>query len=92
MYTLRSITSEGSENNLALGSHYSYISRTQSAEAFKRVYQQAYDSKELCDKDPNPDCIGMIQSELINFVFLWKSEQNYIMTESGKTFSNLTHR
>lgn len=93
MYTLRSITEEGHESNIALGNNYSFISRIYANEAFNRVYKDAYDSKGMiCDKEPNPDCVGMIQSELVNFIFLWRSEQNYIMTESGKTFSNLTYK
>lgn len=93
MYTLRSITEEGNENNLALGSHYSFISRKKAPEAFNRVYKDAYDFiGKYFEGEPDKDCIGMIQAELQNFIFVWEKEKNYIMTESGKTFSNLTNK
>lgn len=93
MYTLRTLTQEGHQSNLALGNNYSFIPRETAPEAFARVYVNAYQSKEMViDGTPNEDCYGMIQSELINFIFLWKGEWNYIMTENGKTFSNLSHR
>lgn len=93
MYTLRSLTSEGHESNIALGNNYTFIPRKYAEEAFKRVYQNAYESTGKSFQEiPNKECYGMIQSENVNFIFLWESEKNFIMTENGKTFSNLTHK
>lgn len=93
MYTLRSLTSEGHESNIALGNNYTFISRKYAKEAFERVYKNAYESSgKAFEENPNEDCYGMIQSENVNFIFLWKQESNYIMTETGKTFSNLTYK
>ena len=90
MYTLRQITKEGVQGNLALGSHYTVAFKHSSPEAFERIYKDAYAFKEMTlDKGINPDCYAMIQSELVSFVFLWKGEENYIMTDSGKTFAKL---
>lgn len=90
MYTLRQITKEGVQANLALGNHYAVVTKHSSPEAFERIYKDAYDSQDMVlEKGINPDCYAMIQSDLQPFIFLRNGEDNYIMTDSGKTFAKI---
>ena len=77
MYTLRRIFNCGFQTNVSLNDNYS-LAYKGSAE-----FEKAY--KELDD-----DSITIYA--FVNSIPLYRNSSYYIMTESGKTFSNLTFK
>jgi len=135
MYTLRKITSDGVETNFELGKNYSLITRKNSENKFKELFEQIYNDKlylserELTGnieldrgeffihvrnayennynliysknslfniisrnsvEDSENKVFAFIESDVIYPIY--KNELNFIMTDSGKTFSNLTYK
>jgi len=82
MYTLRRVTKDGIQMNFALGNFYSLIYRD--SPHFKREA----DTIPL-DNEDDVTCLvsSSDPSELPHPIF--KSHDNYIMTESGQTLSKL---
>lgn len=85
MYTLRKISSNGLEQNFFLGENYSIITERKSKESFNERF-------EIFWKDsPNPlsETIAFITNQEGKCFPIFKNDETYIMTESGKTFSKL---
>lgn len=87
MYTLRRISSEGVEMNFSLGEQYVVVHQQTSPKEFQRDFEQF--------KNTYPD------GEIYCFVWseggkeqypLFVNQKAFIMTETGRTFSNLTVR
>lgn len=82
MFALRKILSNGGEINFDLGDYYSLITKERSPEELK-----------IKMKDhPNYD-------EAYAFIYwkdgvlpLYRGQQNYIVSENGATYSNLTYK
>lgn len=97
MYTLRNIT-DNLEFNTNLGESYSLVERELNYDEFCKTFKVVFDKPHVADLDTESCnfskntyafviCKG--GSEIIP---LYKKQSNYIMTESGKTFSNLTYK
>lgn len=86
MFILRRITGEGNQVNLCLGDHYNLVEEHQT-EIFKNTLE--------IFGSGNDD--GIIYAFLVYNMGgdvhpLYRPSTYYIMTESGKTFANLTFR
>jgi 2-hydroxychromene-2-carboxylate isomerase len=85
MYTLRKLTElEGVEFNFSLGSNYSYVSKERSEKAFKEIYDSFFGTESV---NMDPLVFGFITGDNCNTHPLYSNQKNFIMTESGKTFS-----
>ena len=93
MYTLRTIHKGGLEVNTSLGEQYFIADcHRNGGSDFRDMYRNYYD-------DPNgepqkdwvfdPDVIAMIRDSKGNLNCIWRTCDNYIMTESGSTFSRI---
>ena len=96
MYTLRTIT-ETSEVNNWLGYQYEIITREESYEAFKPLFDDYFDEPHVADLDPTANegtkrCYAFILNEKEEPIPVYKGQKNYIVTENGKTFSNITYK
>lgn len=84
MFILRKITGNGGELNFALGDSYSLILKESNPKEFKEVlYVNGH--KAFVD-----DIYGFIGYGDSKFHMLFINHLNYIMTENGKTFKNIT--
>lgn len=84
MFILRKITGNGGELNFALGDSYSLILKDKNPKEFKEVlYVNGHNA--FLD-----DIYGFIGYGDSKFHMLFISHFNYIMTENGKTFKNVT--
>jgi hypothetical protein len=95
MYTLRRITKEDLESNTSLGNEYSLINRETNYEKFRETFFKVFNEECTADSDNTfaKECYGFVVSQVGEKIHpLYKKQWNYIMTESGKTFSNLTYK
>lgn len=84
MFILRKITGNGVEENFALGDSYSLILKDTNPNHFNEVL-------EINGHDRfKGEIYGFIAYEL-RYLMLFTDDYNYIMTESGKTFKNITN-
>lgn len=87
MYTLRQINKKGVQANTNLGDHYHVVHRGQ--EDFERSnYVQK--NKELLEK-----CFAIVIYAKGDYQEVWPLYEDfsyYIMTDTGKTFDNLTFK
>lgn len=96
MFTLRTITEDGRETNQSLGKRYTVLSRELSSEEFKRSFKIKFNKDHVADMDETADnatrnCYAFVvgdNGECLTPLFY--GQKNYIMTENGKTFSNLS--
>ena len=97
-FYLRTVTSDGYENNRAIGKNYSYVDRETQYDEFCKAYKAAFGIDHVADLDEMSDqfskkCQGIVVfNEGSELIPLYKGNCNYIMTENGKTFSNLTYK
>ncbi len=97
MYTLRKVI-DNIQSNQELGSEYHFIDRESNFDEFCRTYKIHYETAHVPDSDEASDnfsrnCYAFILNNGgSNIIPLYKNQKNYIMSENGKTFSNLTHR
>lgn len=98
MYTLRTFNDAGVESNRTIGDNYQVINREINYEEFRKAYELFWKKPHVADLEDESDqhtkqtfsfLVIKHGSELIP---LYKGEIYYIMTESGKTFSNLTFK
>lgn len=94
MYTLRRISSEGVEMNYYLGKSYTVVDSEKAPERFKEDHIACF--RELGATDemaPENLTYAFVGNEDGSFVQpLYKNQRNYIVSESGKTISNLTEK
>lgn len=79
--------------NFVLGKSYTYVGKEETPEEFARDFERIHgypiDSADEVDKR----IYAFVSSEVGDAVYsLFSNQQNYIMTDSGKTFSNLTQK
>ena len=82
--------------NQVIGDGYTYINRETNYDEFCRSFKVYFDKDHVADLDEESDgdtknCYAFV----VNGAFLqplYKNQKNFIMTESGKTFDNLTCR
>lgn len=95
MYTLRTMTAENKQTNLAIGNVYSIICRDSNYDEFADTFLLIFGLKHVADMDEGSveitkSCHGFVQIKG-DCIPLYKKNKYYIMTESGKTFSNLSY-
>lgn len=96
MFTLRRISGEGIEMNQIIGDNYTYIDREINYDEFCKNFQYTFGRNHVADLDETSDddtkkCYAFVcTSNLIQP--LYKNQSNYIMTENGKTFANVSYR
>jgi len=96
MFALRKII-ENSQTNYALGIQYQVIDREKEYDNFKEVFKKSFGYNHVADLDPTADnytknCYAFIMTNDFEPIPLYFNQKNYIMTETGKTFSNLTYK
>ncbi len=95
MYTLRIVSDNGVQTNQALGQHYTLVHRFASSESFRGTFKDVFGmlhSADSTDQD-SINCYAFLRSEGGAITIpLYMDERYYIMTESGKTFANLSYR
>jgi len=97
MYTLRTIRDDGTEQNFYLGKFYSLLLKERMPEKewvnlcethFGEAYNENVDKKEI---NTYNTCKAIVESEDGTRHHILYYHRNYIMTEGGKTFSNLSY-
>ena len=97
-FYLRTITIDGNQTNRGLGNDYSYVEKETNYDEFCKAYKVNFGVEHVADLDEKSDwfsknCYGIIIYNGGNeLIALYKDRCNYIMTENGKTFSNLTYK
>ena len=96
MYTLRTIT-ETSEVNNWLGMHYEIIRREEHYDRFCEIFESRFGKTHKADDDSLSDeetvrCYAFVITENEEQLPIFKNQRNYIVTQNGKTFSNLTYK
>lgn len=86
MYTLRKITEARRQYNFALGENYQVLDKYDSPEQFKEQMQSYQGIK----YEPEWVIYAFVLDQKCNVHPLFEKERNYIMTENGNTFSNLS--
>lgn len=94
MFALRTI-SNGIVSNQDIGLRYSVIHREKTPEYFRDKYCVVFNNSHVADTDPSAcqisiQCYAFIVSDIGTFP-LYKNDENYIMTESGRTFENISY-
>jgi len=98
MYTLRRISSTGVEMNHAIGDNYTFIHREYNSDEFRRNFELVFEKPHVADLDDTSDddtknVYAFVCHHSGSIIQpLYKKQSNYIMTENGKTFSNLTYK
>lgn len=86
MFVLRKISGEDVQMNIALGSSYTYIGKLENPKEFDRTSKEVFN-------DLNKEIIYAYVSNHSGAIHpLYEKQSNYIMTEGGKTFANLTKK
>lgn len=85
MFVLRRYSSDGVEINSEIGISYTIISKNHNPEQFEK-------SREL-HKDDDPELFAYIYGNSLENGYqpLYRRQESYIMTGSGKTFCHLKH-
>lgn len=96
MYTLRTITPDGVQINECIGPDYIFICRDSAYDVFSDTFFNQFGIKHVADlcqtaTETTTRCHGFIKLKNEDIVTLWKSNKYYIMSDSGKTFSNLSY-
>jgi len=87
MYTLRKVIEGQEECNFNLGNYYSLIEESKFPKHFEQTFEMVFNN---CPPYTDDKCYAFVTSEKGKVEPLWLSQKNYIMTENGKTFSNLS--
>lgn len=87
MYTLRRVTISNEEINIYLGRSYTVTHKQWSSESFEKDYKTLFDAQ----SETHSKCYAFVHYDG-NIQPLYESEGNFIMTENGKTFNNLSYK
>ncbi|HAY3545127.1 TPA: hypothetical protein JRX92_003528 [Elizabethkingia anophelis] len=96
MFVLRRVTGDGVEMNKVLGEGYNYVCRERNYDEFCKMFEKYFEKNHVADLDTESDndtknCYAFITSDG-HLQPLYKTQHNYIMTERGKTFDNVSYR
>jgi len=96
MFALRKII-DHREYNYVLGVEYQIIERFVEPEVFCVAFKHCFGYNHVSDKDSKSDnytqnCYAFILTPDFEHIPLYMKQKNFIMTESGKTFDNLTYK
>jgi len=85
MFILRRLTSQNAESNTSLGASYVLVLADRNPEDYEKSLKIL-----KCDRE---DVYGFIShSEGMKLIPLYKKSHYFVMTESGKTFANITYK
>jgi hypothetical protein len=87
MFALRQINREGLESNLSLGNRYNIVHRDRHPERFKEALGNT-----VTHPDQEKVYAILIYDGGTDSYPLYEGQYYYIMTESGRTFDNVTMR
>jgi len=95
MFILRRYSSDGMQINQEIGDCYTLIEREINYEEFSKTFKSVFGKNHVADLDESSDddtknCYAFIIGSSIQP--LYKSQRNYIMSSSGKTFDNLSFK
>ncbi len=87
MLILRTILESGEESNQDLGDNYHLLRKNQDDDRFNQLLEYTT----VADKYKT-DVFAVVSTySYVKHIPLFKNNKYYIMTDSGKTFTNLTH-
>ena len=94
MFALRKITEEQTEMNIDLGKSYTIVHQLSKSEfdrLFNVVYKETIETSDSMDlKDMRERVYAFVTTENgFEILPIFRNHKNYIMTESGKTFSKI---
>ena len=95
MFTLRRISSSGVEMNQFLGNGYTLVDRESNYPEFCETFEKTFGYPHTADLD---DTSTFDSKNVYAFVVadsiqpLYKKQKNFIMSDSGRTFDNLTYK
>lgn len=96
MYTLRTILANNKQINQSIGNVYSIVERDFNYQEFCDMFKMVFGRNHVADLDETADNFTKECHAFIQFMGdtlpLYKHSNYYIMTESGKTFSNLSYK
>lgn len=97
MFILRRINSNGVQMNKALGDGYTFIGRAENPDYFRETFKVYFDKDHVSDNDKTSDddtkkCYAFVAYNGGAIMPLYKIQKSYIMTESGKTFANISYK
>lgn len=88
MFILRTIDGSGHEHNQSLGESYNITFKEQHPDYFNKDADfKSWDELYPGELYGIIVCFGGSKS-----IPLWKKQQNYVMTETGKTFANISFK
>ena len=88
MFVLRKIFGNGIENNFFLGNSYQVLLRENNTIEFNDFKDKVFGRN-----NDDSECYGfVIGDDIRNPQILWVNQRNYIMSDNGNTFANLTLR
>jgi len=95
MFALRTV-SNGVRSNQDLGTRYSVVNRETNPEQFRDTFKVVFLQDHVADSDPTADEItrnvyGFVISPQQGLFPLYKNDENYIMTDGGKTFESISY-
>ena len=82
--------------NFVLGNSYTFVSRHENYDEFCKSFRYSFGRDHVADLDESADqdtknCYAFVSNEDGNKLYaLFQNQKNYIMTENGKTFSNVS--
>ncbi len=97
-FILRKVYKDHTENNTILGDNYSFVHREYNYDEFNKAFEACFEKNHVADDDTTSDnftknTYAFILSKDGSVITpLYKKQGNYIMTEGGKTFANLTYK
>lgn len=82
--------------NQAIGETYIYIHREWNFKEFSEMFEMYFQRKHVADLDETSDfdtknCYAFVVNAPL-YQPLYKNQKNFIMTESGKTFDNVSYK
>jgi len=97
-FILRKVLNDNTQTNIVLGDQYQLIERDSNYDEFSKAFEADFGKFHVADLDPTSDNFAQnCYAFLIIYggdklIPLYKKQFNYIMTDSGKTFANLSYR
>lgn len=97
-FILRKVLQDNTQTNIILGDSYQLVEREANYDEFSKAFETDFGKFHVADLDPESDSFSkncyafLIVDGGSKFIPLYKGQYNYIMTDSGKTFSNLTSK
>jgi len=96
MFTLRKISGNGIEMNAIIGDRYTMIYRDHNPEEFREEFKVLFGKDHVADLDTKSDsdtkeCYAIVCNPPF-YKALYKNQKNFIMTDSGKTFANISYK